>query len=261
MALEKKPAGQQFPDSFDELAEPSVLQGGNQAEKNFNPAQSRQDVKDNKKTQRVRSGVGQNLNISNRQRSAESAGALNEAKRGNSSSASGKKADSLREQQMADSRENSKEEEADEKGKGGGGKPGKIDKLADKATAPMKKATSNLLKQAWTNLIDSFGLTLIWINIHVFLRLVLGKKLFCKLGEEWLPPVPAASSPAGDEASKEAGKAFGSCELPVFLILDSCGCLLILLIVAQITLIVGFIENPMKAIAAVLKAIIGNLWK
>ncbi len=42
-------------------------------------------------------------------------------------------------------------------------------------------ATDNLLKQAWLNLIDSFGLTLVWINIHVFLSQVFGEKLFRKL--------------------------------------------------------------------------------
>ncbi|MGI6373956.1 MAG: hypothetical protein ACOX0C_01330 [Patescibacteria group bacterium] len=47
-------------------------------------------------------------------------------------------------------------------------------------------ATNRLLRQAWINLIPSWGLTLIWINIHVILSMVFGKAAFCKLGDEWL---------------------------------------------------------------------------
>ncbi len=66
----------------------------------------------------------------------------------------------------------------------------KADQAITAALAPAKKAVSGLLKASWENLIDSFGLTLIWIDIHVFLNMVLGKKLFCDLGEEWIPEKP-----------------------------------------------------------------------
>lgn len=49
----------------------------------------------------------------------------------------------------------------------------------------VRKGTSRLLTQSWINLIDSFGTTLIYIHIHVFLRLTLGTDFFCKLGHEW----------------------------------------------------------------------------
>lgn len=52
--------------------------------------------------------------------------------------------------------------------------------------SPVQATTSSLLKAAWINLIPSFGLTLIWINIHAFLRWA-SPSLFCKLGREWLP--------------------------------------------------------------------------
>lgn len=45
--------------------------------------------------------------------------------------------------------------------------------------------TAKLLKSAWENLLASFGLSLIWIDLHIFLRQVLGKSMFCGLGEEW----------------------------------------------------------------------------
>ncbi|MEI6529543.1 MAG: hypothetical protein WCN88_04065 [Candidatus Falkowbacteria bacterium] len=68
----------------------------------------------------------------------------------------------------------------------------KTNKMITAALAPARKGTSALLKAAWENLIETFGLTLIWIDIHVFLNLVLGDKLFCKLGEEWIPDKPGA---------------------------------------------------------------------
>ncbi len=50
----------------------------------------------------------------------------------------------------------------------------------------VSRGTSEALKESWMNLIDSFGLTLIYINLHVFCRFVLGEKFFCKLGQEWM---------------------------------------------------------------------------
>ena len=70
--------------------------------------------------------------------------------------------------------------------------------------SPINKSTSKLLQQAWLNLIDSFGLTLIWINIHVFLNLVLGSKLFCKLGDEWT--AGSSFSLGNTQASKKLKK-------------------------------------------------------
>lgn len=90
--------------------------------------------------------------------------------------------------------------EAAEKAKGLKGK------IEEKVFSPAKQATSNLLRWAWMTLIPSFGLTLIYINLHVFLKAVLGEKLFCKLGEEWLPKqVGTAAGEAGKTVSRAAG--------------------------------------------------------
>lgn len=66
----------------------------------------------------------------------------------------------------------------------------KTNKMVTAALAPARKGTSALLKASWENLIETFGLTLIWIDIHVFLNMVFGDKLFCNLGEEWIPEKP-----------------------------------------------------------------------
>lgn len=194
--------------------------------------------------------------------STERAGALNEAKRGGAPETETEQdAGSLREQQVASRRAQAASGQASEEKIEKDEKQGKVDAAISKATAPIKRGTSNLLKQAWINLVNSLGLTLIWINIHVFLRMVLGEKLFCKLGEEWLGSMPAASTPGGEKANKEAGQAIGIAEAPGLACLDGCCLLLVIIIVSIITMIVGFIENPMRAIVAVLKTIIGNLWK
>jgi len=90
-------------------------------------------------------------------------------------------------------------------------------KIEEKVAAPAKAGTSNALRWAWLTLIPSFGLSLIYINLHVFLRYVFGEKLFCKLGEEWISKQISA---VGGEAGKRAGKSIGIVEVMGLLMLD-----------------------------------------
>ena len=75
------------------------------------------------------------------------------------------------------------------------------DKLEEKSAAPGRKATGRALQWAWRSLFTVIGFIpgLIWINIHVLLKMIFGEKLFCKLGDEWLPA-------QADAAAGEAGK-------------------------------------------------------
>ena len=153
-----------------------------------------------------------------------------------------------------------------DEGKGAG------DKIASAAAAPMRKGTSKMLRQAWLHLIDSWGLTLIWINIHVFLRQILGEKLFCDLGEEWTDRTPGAGTAGAPEvknvkntkgdqsgAVEQATKATGLIEKM------GCGCLdlgclfTFLAIVCLMAMIVGVIDNPLKALAGLLTGIWGTI--
>jgi hypothetical protein len=92
------------------------------------------------------------------------------------------------------------------------------------AAAPARLGTDTLLQQSWFNLIDSFGLTLIWINIHAFLHRVFGDEFFGPLGSEWVPKagrnsrqtVRAFTSTVG---IFEAGAVFALDLLALFLIL------------------------------------------
>ncbi|NCO80088.1 hypothetical protein GW884_02250 [Candidatus Falkowbacteria bacterium] len=107
--------------------------------------------------------------------------------------------------------------------------------MEEKVAAPAKQGTNWLLRWAWTSLVvPSWGLSLIYINIHVFLRFVLGDKLFCKLGQEWLPKQISSVSGAPGEM---AGKTIGIVEVMVLLILDLIAFFIVLAILALLVMI------------------------
>lgn len=120
------------------------------------------------------------------------------------------------------------------------------------APNPMRKGTSNLLKQAWINIIDSFGLTIIWINIHVFLGSVFGKKFFAPLGSEWLD---SKTNKANAGVAEKTGKTVGIFEKMGLVALDL-GCLLLFLLIAgaiyalmhPIQLFAIFISNSVSSL-------------
>ncbi len=57
-------------------------------------------------------------------------------------------------------------------------------KTKEKVLPSAKMATGRALRWSWLSLISSWGLTLIYIDIHVFMHFVLSD-VFCGLGEEW----------------------------------------------------------------------------
>jgi len=118
-------------------------------------------------------------------------------------------------------------------------------KLEEKVTAPARMATGQLLKFSWLNLIDSFGLTLIYINMHVFLRWVF-PDMFCKLGDEWLPK--QASVLGANEAMKNTGQAIGIAEVMGLLLLDILAIIVVGGALALIVMITGWISHPLDAI-------------
>lgn len=81
---------------------------------------------------------------------------------------------------------------------------------------PFLKMTDGLLKGAWTNLLPSWGLTLLWIDIHFFMNKVLGPWAFRDLGEEWIPD---SIKKVDEQKSKEAASMLRLSESA------GCGCL------------------------------------
>ena len=121
---------------------------------------------------------------------------------------------------------------------------------------PILKATDSLLKFSWENLIDSFGLTLIWINIHVFLNQVLGPKVFRDVGEEWLPDsikkVAGKSKQAAALLKTVEGAGIGCLDL---------GCLIILLLILTvICIIASALSGDLSILLNLLKAGLESLF-
>lgn len=132
------------------------------------------------------------------------------------------------------------------------------DKIEEKVTAPARAATSNILRWAWGILIPSFGLSLIYINIHVFLRFVVGEKLFCKLGEEWIPKQISA---VGGEASKSVGKSIGIIEVMVLLFLDLLALLIIMSALGILVMIADFMQAGfIKKVATIVGGLTNMGW-
>ncbi len=126
--------------------------------------------------------------------------------------------------------------------------------IQKKVVAPVSKGTSQLLRSAWQIMFSVIGFLpgLAYVNIHVFLKAVLGEKLFCKLGEEWIPKQAAT---AGGEAAKTAGKGVGIVEVMVLLFLDLVVLLIILVQVSFIVLMLNIIQNPLDYIGVALGAV------
>lgn len=101
---------------------------------------------------------------------------------------------------------------------------GVLGKVKEEGMSSLSMATSNLLEKSWLNIFDSYGLTLIYINFHVFCRFVFGPEMFCKLGQEWVNSVggkemSAASKVSGSVEGAAKSEATGFLGIP----LKSCG--------------------------------------
>lgn len=177
--------------------------------------------------------------------SSDRAGALNEAKResGDDQNQNTEAPLSLREAVQAEKR---RQVISDAE------KEGKMSGAINQAAAPMRKGTSRLLRQAWLHLIDSWGFTLIWINIHVFLGTIFGERFFCKLGAEWMDNnIQSANMEAakklGDKGRIAEGVGLACCNL---------GCLFIIISALAIAgAVIGVIDNPLRALIALLKGV------
>ncbi len=114
-------------------------------------------------------------------------------------------------------------------------------KIEEKVTAPAKMGTNWLLRWAWLSSGTVLGFIFIglpYINIHVFLRFVLGEKFFCKLGDEWIPKKIKA---VGGDAGKMTGKGIGLIEILILLFLDAVALFSILAILGLISMIISWL--------------------
>lgn len=126
-------------------------------------------------------------------------------------------------------------------------KKSKLKKVKEKASVFSHKVTGTGLRWAWESLIPSWGLTIIYINIHAFLRWVF-PSAFCKLGDEWVPKKVVGEN----SAANIAGTAFGIVEIMGLLLIDV---LLFFIILAFASLLCWLTDSLAgKAIMALYKA-------
>lgn len=89
-----------------------------------------------------------------------------------------------------------------------------------------KMGTARALQWAWLGLIETFFLTLIYINIHFIFAYLGGpfSDFFCKFGEEWVLKTTrgatAAEGGTGQTAMKAASKPLEFAEIITLLVLD-----------------------------------------
>lgn len=106
------------------------------------------------------------------------------------------------------------------------------------AQTGLQKGSAELLKQAWLNLIPSWGLTLLYINIHLIASEVLKSNYFCKSGSEW------TKFPEGK--SETAERIVGMLEIITLLVLNCLVGLALLTLACFIYILVDALSNPLK---------------
>lgn len=77
-----------------------------------------------------------------------------------------------------------------------------VQKAVDESAKAARKGTGEALKQSWLNILDSIGLTLIYINFH-FIMYYLGgpfKQFFCQPGSEWFAGTGLGALAGGEGA-------------------------------------------------------------
>lgn len=112
-----------------------------------------------------------------------------------------------------------------------------------------KTASAKALRYSWLNLIITYGLTLFYINFHVFGRMVFGEKIFGKLGSEWLPKQLKA---VGGKNAATVESAFGIVEVMLLIFLDLIFMALILGALSIIVMIASWMGDTWwgKAVSA-----------
>jgi len=96
--------------------------------------------------------------------------------------------------------------------------------------------TAQLLKLSWLNLIDSFGLTLIYINYHFLRAHMLKSPGYCKFGDEWMKGAPGIKG-------KAASFALGPVEILALFLLDAIVVMIFMIFLMFLVLIVEYYKK------------------
>lgn len=109
----------------------------------------------------------------------------------------------------------------------------------------MSKVTASWLKAAWINLIPTFGFSALYVAIHQMMSQIVGPKVFCKLGQEW---VPKEISALDGGKTEEMGKKLGCVETAGCCVVNSCLGLLIMIALVQLALVAYVYLHPIDAL-------------
>lgn len=121
-----------------------------------------------------------------------------------------------------------------------------LKKTVKKKVSGIRKGTSAFLRAAWIHMIDSFGLTLLYIDIHIFGNKVFGDNVFCPIGEEWFDKASVSWEKGGGELGKRVVKPVATAE-KIGVGGLNLGCLLIFLaIFALVALLIKVLESPVS---------------
>lgn len=134
-------------------------------------------------------------------------------------------------------------------------KQGKAAKILAKPVSPIRKQTSKLLRQAWLNVFDSCGLTLLWVLAHWELNKLFGDQIFCPYGYEWADAVPEKG--AEGQVTKSASNFLNRVESA------GVGCLIIVILFGIITFLLFLciiITGPTTIIAVLAWDMIKGFW-
>lgn len=113
--------------------------------------------------------------------------------------------------------------------------------------------SATALKWAWGLLIPSFGLSLIWINIHCFFYVVMrDERIVCKLGDEWKVPGAASLNKYGSLANTIEPMAVAFLDF-VFFISG-------VTIITPIVIIADIYANPLSYLGIIFKGLYETLF-
>jgi hypothetical protein len=107
------------------------------------------------------------------------------------------------------------------------------------------------LRLSWLNLIDSCGLTFLYINFHFIMAYLVKNRYFCKFGEEDALNFGEKSASLNKVGGGVSETLMEIAEIIVLFVIDGLILFAILLLLAQIALIAWFATHPADAVALI----------
>lgn len=129
---------------------------------------------------------------------------------------------------------------------------GVFGRATDVATTAINRGTSEFLKKMWQAAPETYGLSILYVNVHWGLNKILGDKFFCPLGDEWFQSNPATKTGGKNVGSESIlgipKKGAGMLEGGVLVTVDAIVLALILINLAFVVLMAWMVEHPLDAL-------------